>query len=262
MSSSNRGYQTLRVQTDGGVATIAIHRPDRKNAIGPLTINELLYAFEDSRDDASTRVVVLTGTGAVFSAGGDLGHMASGTGPALPPKGGFPELLLAFGDLGKPTIAAIPGPAMGGALGLIAACDFALATESATFGTPEIKRGLFPMMIMAPIMRVVPRRELLSMMLLGEVFPATEAARIGLINRVVPDGTLDAEVGKLAARLCTQSPTALRMGLRAFHHQQDQALAEALPYLQEQLFAILGTEDANEGLKAFMEKRQPIWTGR
>ncbi|HEY8427685.1 MAG TPA: enoyl-CoA hydratase-related protein [Sandaracinaceae bacterium] len=260
-----RAYRTILASSDArGIATITLNVPERKNPIGPLMVNELLYALDDAKEDPNVRVIVLTGAGAAFSAGGDLKQMAGagGDGPALPPRGDYADLLLRFPKLGKPTIARIPGVAMGGGLGLVASCDFAIACESAVFGTPEIKRGLFPMMIMAVLQRVVSRRRLLEMMLLGEKITARQAAEIELITRAVPDEALDAEVDALAAKLAAQSPTAMRMGLAAYHAQADRTLEEALPHLQEQLAAILGTEDAREGLAAFLEKRAPRWTGR
>jgi enoyl-CoA hydratase/carnithine racemase len=254
-----REYEAILVAIDEGIATITMNVPERKNPIGPAMANELIYALDDAKDDPLVRVIVITGAGGAFSAGGDLKQMSSSK---LEPRGDFADLLLRFPKLGKPTIAKIGGVAMGGALGLIASTDFAIAAESAVFGTPEIKRGLFPMMIMAVLARVVSRRRLLEMMLLGEKFSAEHARAIELVNRVVPDAELDAEVGKLAAQLAAQSPTALRMGLAAYHHQGDLALDESLPWLSQQLMAILGTEDAREGLTAFMQKREPKWTGR
>lgn len=260
-----RAYRTLLVQQDGARATITMNKPERKNPLGPEMVNELCWALDDAKDDPSVRVVVLTGAGTAFSAGGDLKQMSGGAegGPEpLPHRGDYVELLLRFTTLGKPTIARVPGIAMGGGLGLVASCDFAIACESATFGTPEIKRGLFPMMIMAVLRRVVSRRRLMDMMLLGEKLDAREAERIELISRVVPDAELDAAVEALAGKLAAQSPTAMRMGLAAFHAQADRDLASALPFLRDQLVAILGTEDAREGLMAFLEKRAPHWTGR
>ena len=260
-----RAFRTLLVQQDGARATITMNKPERKNPLGPEMVNELCWALDDAKDDPAVRVIVLTGAGGAFSAGGDLKQMSGGAdgGPEpLPHRGDYVELLLRFTTIGKPTIARVPGIAMGGGLGLVASCDFAVACESATFGTPEIKRGLFPMMIMAVLRRVVSRRRLMDMMLLGEKLDAREAERIELISKAVPDAELDAAVEALAAKLAAQSPTAIRMGLAAFHAQADRDLASALPFLRDQLVAILGTEDAREGLMAFMEKRAPQWTGR
>lgn len=260
-----RAYRTLLVEAAGAVATITMNKPERKNPLGPEMVSELCWALDDARDDDAVRVVVITGAGGAFSAGGDLKQMsggAEGGSEPLPPRGDYVDLLLRFTTIGKPTIARVPGVAMGGGLGIVASCDFAIACESATLGTPEIKRGLFPMMIMAVLRRVVRRRRLMEMMLLGEKIDAREAERIELISRAVPDDRLDAEVSALAEKLAAQSPTAMRMGLAAFHAQADRDLASALPYLRDQLVAILGTEDAREGLMAFVEKRAPRWTGR
>jgi enoyl-CoA hydratase/carnithine racemase len=258
-----RPYETILARAEDGIATITLNVPERKNPLGPQMVNELLWALDDARDDADVRVIVLTGAGGAFSAGGDLKQMSGGgEGPKLPPKGDYADLLLRFTQLGKPTVARVPGHCYGGGLGMVAGCDFAVACESTKMGTPEIKRGLFPMMIMAVLARVVPRRELLSMMLLGESLTAAQAKDYGLLSHVVPDAELDAKVDELAKKLAAQSPTAMRMGLAAFHHQADRSLEESVPYLRDQLFAILGTEDAREGLTAFLQKREPKWTGR
>lgn len=254
-----REYQTITAASRDGAATITLNVPERKNPLGPRMVNELLYALDDAREADDVRVVVLTGAGAAFSAGGDLKQMGGGDGTDLEPRGDYVDLLLRFRDLGKPTIARVPGVAMGGGLGLVASCDFAIACESAVLGTPEIRRGLFPMMIMAVLSRVVPRRKLLDMMLLGEKLDARTALEHGLLSRVVPDAELDDAVAALASKLAAQSPTAMRMGLTAFHHQDGKPLEESLPYLRDQLYAMLGTEDAQEGLRAFFEKREPKW---
>ncbi|GAB4109738.1 MAG: enoyl-CoA hydratase/isomerase family protein [Sandaracinaceae bacterium] len=259
-----RNYRAITVTTVGPIATITLNRPERKNPLGPEMVNELIWALDDCKDDAAVRVVVLTGAGKAFSGGGDLKQMAGGDEgiPPLPPKGDYVDLLLRFTTLGKPSIARVNGVAMGGALGLIAACDFAIAGESATLGTPEIKRGLFPMMIMAVLRRVVSKRKLMELMLTGDPISAKQAEEIELVSRAVPDAELDAAVKTLADKLAAQSPTAMRMGLAAWHAQSELDLATALPYLRDQLVAILGTEDAREGLSAFREKRAPVWTGR
>ncbi len=204
-------------------------------------------------------MVILTGAAGTFCSGGDLQQMSADSSLAV--KGDYADLLLRFPALGKPTIARVEGYAMGGGLGLVASCDFALASESAVLGTPEIRRGLFPMMIMSVLDRVMSRRDLLRMMLLGDKLSAETARGLGLLSSVLPDADLDEAVDALATQLAAQSPTAMRRGLLAYHHQADLELTEAVPYLRDQLYALLGTADAREGLKAFMEKRAPKWTG-
>jgi enoyl-CoA hydratase/carnithine racemase len=210
------------------------------------------------------RVVVVTGAGKAFCAGGDFQQMSGGGADeaALPARGDYADLLLAMVRSEKPIIAKVNGHAMGGGLGLVAASTFAIASSEAQLGTPEIQVGLFPMMIMAVLARVVPRRRLTKMMLLGEKLSADEALRAGLVNEVAAPGELDSEVAKLAAALVEKSPTATRLGLRAFAEQDDMDLASALPMLRGKLAECLSTEDAREGLTAFLEKRAPKWTGK
>jgi enoyl-CoA hydratase/carnithine racemase len=256
-----RSFQKLLVAQTGARITITLNNPGRKNAIGAQMVNELLYALADAESDPEVRVIVLTGAGGAFSSGGDFSGMGGGE-DALPVKGDFADLLVALARLAKPTIARVPGVAMGGGLGLVASCHFAIAAESARLGTPEIDVGLFPMMIMAPLARLVPQRRLLSMMLLGEKLSASEALSLGLVGKVVPDAELDGAVDALAGALADKAPRALSLGLAAFAAQSDLALEVALPILREQLMECLKTEDAREGLMAFMEKRKPVWKGR
>jgi enoyl-CoA hydratase/carnithine racemase len=256
-------YSKILVRRDGHVATVTLNNPERKNALSPAMVNELLWALDDARDDAEVRVVVLTGAGQAFSAGADLSQMGQAPGgPVLAARGDYADLLLRFTRLGKPVIARVPGPALGGGLGLVASADFAVACESAVLGTPEIHRGIFPMQIMAVLERLVPRRKLMELMLLGEKLGAAQALELGLLTRVVPDESLDVAVNTLAQELARRSPTAMRMGLRAFHEQSGKPLEQALPFLRDQLVAVLTSEDAREGLRAFAEKREPKWTGK
>jgi enoyl-CoA hydratase/carnithine racemase len=256
-----RDYQSLLVQQDGHVVTLTFNKPDKKNPLSQELVNELLWALDDAEADPEVRVIVLTGAGDAFSAGADLKGMTAERGK-LEKKGEFDDLLLRFDSLKKPVIARIPGYVMGGAMGIVACCHFAIACESAVLATPEIKRGLFPMMIMAVLQRVVPPRELLKLILLGDKIAAKKAQEIGLLTEVVPDDQLDARVAELAGHLAKQSPTAMRMGLNAYNEQRKMSVEEALPYLREQLYALLHSEDAKEGLAAFFQKREPRWTGR
>ena len=258
-----RPYHTITASVSEHIATITLNLPERKNPIGPLMVNELLWALEDAAADDDVRVVVLTGAGGAFSAGGDLKQLSGADdAPTVTPKGDFSDLLLSFTKLGKPSVAKVNGVAMGGGLGLVASCDFAVAGHTAILGTPEIRRGLFPMMIMAVLQRVVPRRKLKEMMLLGDKLSADKALEYGLISHVCPTEELDQAVDDLASRLAAQSPTAMRLGLQAFHAQADEDLATAVPSLQQRFFGLLGTEDAREGLRAFVERRPPQWTGK
>ncbi len=151
---------------------------------------------------------------------------------------------------------------LAGALGVALACDLVIAAEPATFGTPEINVGVFPFMIMALIYRNVPRKKASELLLLGERIDASAAERLGIVNRVVPVDDFDAAVADWAARLAKKSPLLMRMGKDAMWRQQDLALEDALDYLRAQLALAFSTEDIQEGVKAFFEKREPEWTGR
>ncbi len=256
------GYDTQELSQGGTVVTVTLRRPERRNAIGPEMVNELLHAIAKAHADDAVRVIVLAGAGISFCAGGDLGQMAASGDHGLEIKGDYADLLLAMVRSTRPIVARVHGAAMGGGLGLVAASHFAIATTDAKLGTPEVNIGLFPMMIMAVLARTMPRRPLLEMMLTGAKLTADEAAKYGIVNRVVSPEDLDGEVQRLVESLGSRSPIAVRQGLRAYAVQGDMALDEALPMLRTALVELLGTEDAHEGLTAYMDKRAPRWTGR
>ncbi len=258
-------YERIKVTVDGPVFAITLAVPERRNAIGPRMANELLDAIDRARSDDAIRVITLEGEGKVFCAGGDFAEMMSGAAPTssdVPPRGDFADLLREMVRSVKPIVCKVNGHAMGGGLGLVAASTFAIASSDAKLGTPEIDVGLFPMMIMAVLVRFVPRRRVLKMMLLGERIDAAEAKAIGILNDAVPKDELDAKVAELVGELTKKSPAAMRLGLRAFGAQDGMDLEESLPLLRERLGECLGTDDAREGLMAFAEKREPVWTGK
>lgn len=261
-----RAYRKILVACEGPVCTITLNNPERRNAIGPEMINELRWAFADADGDATVRVVVLTGAGKAFCAGADFAAITSGEEGGLAPfdgdGGDYAKLLTTMNGYGKPIVARVNGHAMGGGLGLVASSTFAFASSSAQLGTPEVDVGLFPMMIMAVLDRLVPRRRLAQMMLLGERLDAQEAASLGLLNAACPPEELDAKVAALCTTLAGKAPLAIRHGLQALAAQDGRRLEESLPLLRAELGVLLGTEDAREGLMAFMQKRPPAWTGR
>lgn len=258
-----RPYRVITAAVDGSRAVLTMNNPTRKNAIGPRMMNELLWALSDAEAHDDVRSIVLTGAGDAFCAGGDFAEIQSGAGEEeLLRKGDFVDLLLAILRSAKPVVARVNGVAMGGGIGLVAACHFAIAADTVKVATPEINVGLFPMMIMAVLARVVPRRKLMEMMLLGERMTPEEAKDAGLFGQVVPLGELDAAVKTLTDKLATKSPLTMRLGLEAYAAQDDMSVDHALPMLRERLGQCLATEDAREGLTAFLEKRSPVWRGR
>src|ERR671935_2234738 len=225
-------YATLRYDvSEAGVATIALDQPDTRNALSDELLDELIAALEAAREDADVRCVVLTSThDRVFSAGANLAGFAGET--TLVDKhlgtARFPRLFRLLGELGKPTICAANGHVLAGALGIALACDLIVASEDATFGTPEINVGAFPFMIMALIYRNVPRKKANELLLLGERWSAQEALAAGIVNRVVPASEFDAAVADWAGKLAAKSPVLMRMGKDAMFRSQDMALMDAL----------------------------------
>jgi enoyl-CoA hydratase len=248
-----------------GVATITLNDPDTRNALSPDMLGGLIAAFERARDEDAARCVVLASSHEkTFSSGANLGGFAAEA-PLVQRHFGserFVALFKLIGELGKPTIVAADGHMLAGALGITLACDLIVASERASFGTPEINVGAFPFMIMALIYRNVGRKKATELLLLGERWSAQQALDAGIVNKVVPAGELDAAVGEWAAKLAGKSPVIMRLGKEAMRRQMDQPLDDALDYLRAQLTLAMSTEDIVEGVSAFFEKRQPQWKGR
>jgi enoyl-CoA hydratase/carnithine racemase len=257
--------ENVLVGASGPRATITLNKPDRRNPLGGGMLRDLLSAFEWARNDPDIRVIVLTGAGdKAFCAGADLSSFEAEQTEVERHLGRhmFVELFVLMQELGKPIVGRINGHALAGGLGLAASCDILVAADSATFGTPEINVGVWAMMIQAVLIRNLPRKTLLEMLLLGDRFGADEALRIGLVNRVVPASELDAAVDEIAGKLERKSPIIMRLGRDSFYRIQDMEFRAALEYLQAQLSLVTLTEDTKEGVMAFFEKREPEFKGR
>jgi enoyl-CoA hydratase/carnithine racemase len=256
----------VRVDTDArGVRTIVIDREAARNALDRATLDELEAALAEAAAPA-VRVVVLRGAGSqAFSAGADLKELLAHQ--TLEDRrrhfDGVARVIRAMHDLAAPVVARVQGFALAGGCGLAVAADFTIAGESAVFGLPEIGIGLLPMVVSAPILRATgSRKVVLDLMLTGRRVGADEARALGLATRVVPDERLDAEVDALAGQLASLSPTALRLGKEAVYTMAEMEYGAALRYLREMIVLTATTEDAQEGIRAFFEKRSPQWTGR
>jgi enoyl-CoA hydratase len=250
---------------EAGVATITLDDPDTRNALSAEMLAGLLAAFECARDDDAARCVVLASSHErTFSSGANLSGFAAETALVHKHFAGerFVSLFKLIGELGKPTICAARGHVLAGALGIALACDLIVASEQASFGTPEINIGAFPFMIMALIYRNVPRKRANELLLLGERWSAEQAREAGIVNRVVPDAELDATVADWAGKLASKSPVIMRLGKQAMRRQLDMPLDDALDYLRAQLTLAQSTDDIVEGVSAFFEKREPQWKGR
>ena len=248
-----------------GVATITLNEPATRNALSAELLAGLIAAFERAEDDPEARCVVLASSHErTFSSGANLGGFA-GEVPLVHKHFAserFVSLFRQIGSLTKPTLCAVRGHVLAGALGIALACDLIVASEEATFGTPEINVGAFPFMIMALIYRNVPRKKANELLLLGEHWSAQEALAAGIVNRVVPPAEFDGAVAEWAAKLASKSPVIMRLGKEAMRRQLDMPLDDALDYLRAQLSLALSTEDIVEGVTAFFEKRDPQWKGR
>ena len=248
-----------------GVATVTLNDPEKRNMLSGQMLGELVDAMKAARDSDEVRAVVLTGAGEkVFCAGADLGGF--GADAPLVEKHFASDLFLEFfrlmPRLGKPSLCALNGHVLAGGMGLALSCDLLIAREGATFSTPEINVGAFPYMIMAIIYRNVPRKKVNEMMLLGERMSGEEAVQFGLANKIVPADQFDEAVRDWATKLASKSPVLMRLGHDAMYRQQDMALDDALEFLRSQLSLTFSTEDIQEGVQAFFEKRDPEWKGR
>ena len=258
-------YETILVDVRDGVATVTLNRPEARNALNATVIRELDTVLARLDEDATSRVVVMQGAGdRAFCAGADLKGMfrAGSILDAREQYAGLAHVLDAIPRMRIPVIARVHGYALAGGCGLAAACDVVIAADDAVFGLPEIKLGLLPLMVLAPILRTASPRRVLELVLTGRDLPAGEALDIGLVTRVVPRGDLDRVVGEITRTLASLSPATVALGKEAFYRALELPHGQALAHMRDLLTIVARSEDAQEGIAAFLEKRPPRWGGR
>lgn len=255
---------TVRYDVSRGRATITLDDPRRRNPMTVETMSALLERTREAMDDPEVGVVVYTGAGdRAFCAGGDLsGSFVDDPVGLHAGRGDLARLFQMMMRGGKPTVARVNGHALAGGFGLAVACDITICVEDAKLGTTEIRVGLWPMMISALLTRFMPRKAVLEMMMTGRVLTPEEAQRLGAVSRVVPRSDLDRVVDEVVDSLVAHSPTTLMLGKDSFNAMADASLETAFDRLQGGLTEIALTEDAREGVNAFIEKRDPEWTDR
>jgi enoyl-CoA hydratase/carnithine racemase len=245
------------------VATITINREAQRNAISPDALTRFHEYLDSAEADESLRVVCITGSGEkAFCSGADLAGGLGGDGDSQGLFDRYARLISRLAAFPKPTVARVNGYCLAGGMGFMLGCDIVIAKASAKFGTPEVNVGLFPMMIGALIFRNVPRKKAMEMILLGEKITADQALDMGLITRVVPDADFADAVQEVLSALAGKSPIGMRLGKSAFAAVEQMPLEEAVLYLGGRLAEVAATEDAREGIMAFLEKRPPQFKGK
>ncbi|MDT5079606.1 MAG: hypothetical protein QOJ80_4243 [Mycobacterium sp.] len=252
----------VRSEDSPYAAYLVLDDPDRRNALSDALLDQLGELLTRAATDPDIRVIVLTSShDRVFSSGGNLDAFAD-TRPTIAKYAGlkrFPDLYRTLMSIDKPVVCAANGDVLAGALGIALACDLVIAKESARLGCPEINVGAFPFMISALIFRATGRLVANELMMTGRLLSAAEAASAGLVNRVVADDEFDGAVEDLVASIADRSPLLLGLGKKALAATRDLPLDSALDYLQAQLAIAFTTDDLVEGVRAFKEKRAPVW---
>ena len=256
-------FESIRWQTEGATAIVTLHRPERRNALSLGLMLELTACLEEIGGNREIRAVILGAAGTVFSAGHDLSEM---TGRGLDEYRRIFDvctaLMTRIQSIPQPVIAAVQGIATAAGCQLVATCDLAIAAETAAFGTPGVKIGLFCTTPMVALTRAIGRKRALEMLFTGEMVDARTAADWGLVNRVVPAAELETESRKLAAKVAEASSLVVALGKQAFYQQIDLDQAQAYAYAKETMSRNALAADAQEGISAFLAKRTPCWTGK
>ena len=254
----------LLYEVKNNVAYITINREANRNSISSDAVTLFLERLETAEADNDVRVVCVSGAGdRVFCSGADLGGgIGKGTGKENKSFKNYAALITRLAKFPKPTLAKINGHCMAGGTGFMLACDIVIAKEGAKFGTPEVNVGLFPMMIGALIFRNVLRKKAMEMILLGEKLTEKQALEMGMITRAIPEDQFESEVENVLKTITSKSPIGLKIGKEAFRDIETMDLEDSVNFLSEKLIEVASTEDAVEGITAFLEKRTPKFKGK
>jgi enoyl-CoA hydratase/carnithine racemase len=255
--------ESLLVESDGAVVRLTLNRPEKRNALSTELLRQLERAIETIAADSAARVVVLGSRGPVFCSGHDLSEMVGLAEDVYRDLFALcSRVMLGLRRLPQPVIARVQGVATAAGCQLVAACDLAVAAEEASFATPGVKIGLFCTTPMIPLVRAIPAKPAMEMLLTGAPISAQRALELGLVNRVVPSGELDAAIKSLADAITAMSPLVIRTGKKAFYEtrglDEREAYEQAVPVMTANALYC----DAQEGITAFLQKRSPQWSGR
>lgn len=256
----------LLTSVENGVATLTLNRPKQRNSLSTGLMSALQFSLDEAAENPDVRVIVLAAAGPVFSSGHDLKELTAERARDDGGRAFYAEIMAQCGKLmqsivnhPKPVIARVHGVATAAGCQLVASCDLAIAVDTAHFATPGVNIGLFCSTPMVALSRNVSRKHAMEMLLTGEMMDAETAERFGLINRAVPEDQLDKEVDDLAAKIASKSSKTLAIGKQAFYDQVEMPLADAYAYAAEVMVHNMLTQDAEEGIGAFIEKRKPVW---
>lgn len=253
--------KNLDFKVKDNIAYFTINREQQRNALNLETISLFLKYLDQAEADRTVRAILITGAGdRAFCTGADLGSAAQDK-----IQEGFRDyarLMKKLAGYPKPVVARINGACLAGGMGIMLACDIVIARNDVKFGTPEVNVGLFPMMIGALIYRNVLRKKAMEMILLGHTLDAEQARDMGLITRAVSPQKLEAEVAQTLKLLAAKSPIGMKLGKEAFYAMADMPFEDALDFLSQKIAEVAATEDAKEGITAFLEKRKPVFKGR
>ena len=250
-------FEATKIDIKSNIMTITLNRPEKKNALNNVMMNEINYALAYAKQERSIRVICIAAEGDIFCAGADLSRTESESN--VPKLDYADDISISLRHLYKPVVCKIQGSVLAGALLIVANSTHAIATKEATFSAPEIHRGLWPFMVMAGLFRVMPKRAGLDFIMRGKPIDSKKAQEWGLINEYVDGDCLDKKVNELTKELASLAPETMQFGLEAYDKQDSKSFDEALPYLKEQIAECFKGKDAQEGIAAFLEKRKPNW---